>query len=70
LGLARLLKKEVLVRIIEAALTSLSTSQKTLLRVRADRRHRHQDQAMPLTVMIAVQVTAGMPFFITVSTAL
>lgn len=55
--------------VIESAFTSLSTSQHTFSGYAPTGVTVTLDRAMPLTVMIAVGVTGGMPFFITASTA-
>jgi hypothetical protein len=55
--------------ILETAFTSLSTSPDVESRYAPTGVTVTFDEAMPLTVMLAVEETAGMPFFITVSTA-
>jgi hypothetical protein len=53
----------------ETAFTSLSTSPDAISSCAPTGVTVTLDEAMPLTVMLAVEETAGMPFFITVSTA-
>ena len=55
--------------VFEAAFTSMTTSQCSYSGSAPTGATVTLDEAMPLTVMLAVGATAGMPFFITASTA-